>query len=68
MMTSCEDKYDAIQRMLAEERHDEAISALEQLVTENDGHALAHYDLGNLYYASGRMDQGAGTFWKSCRT
>jgi tetratricopeptide (TPR) repeat protein len=56
MMTACEDKYDAIQRMLADERHDEAISALEQLVTENDGHAPAHYDLGNLYYASGQMD------------
>ncbi|MGV7222912.1 MAG: tetratricopeptide repeat protein [Nitrospinales bacterium] len=57
MMTSCEDKYDEIQEMLAQERHDEATSALEQIVTENDGHVLAHYDLGNLYYATGRMDE-----------
>ena len=65
MMTACEDKYDAIQRMLAEERHDEAISALEHLVTENDGHAPAHYDLGNLYYASGRMDRALAHYEKT---
>ena len=57
MMTACEDKYDEIQEMLTQERHDEAMSALEQLVFENDGHVLAHYDLGNLYYATGRMDE-----------
>ncbi len=56
-MTACEGKYDEIQEMLAQERHDEAMSALEKLLTEDDGHAPAHYDLGNLYYASGRMDR-----------
>ncbi len=56
MMTACDDKYDAIQRMIAQERHDEAISALEQLVTDNNGHAPAHFDLGNLYYAAGLKD------------
>lgn len=56
MMTASDDKYDAIQRMITQARHDEAISALEQLVTENNGHAPAHYDLGNLYYASGLKD------------
>jgi len=64
-MTSCEDKYDEIQEMLAQERHDEAMSALEQIVTENDGHVLAHYDLGNLYYATGQMDEALVQYEKT---
>lgn len=57
MMTVCEDKYREIQEMIAKERHEEAIGALEQLLAGNDAHAAAHYDLGNLYYASGQMDK-----------
>ena len=57
MMTECEDKYREIQEMIAKERHEDAIVALEQLVAENGDHAAAHYDLGNLYYASGQMDK-----------
>lgn len=55
-MTICEDKYDAIQELIAAERHDEAIAALEQLVAECGDHAAAHFDLGNLYYTAGSMD------------
>ncbi len=51
--------------MLAQERHDEAMSALEQLVTANDGQVLAHYDLGNLYYATGRMDEALVQYEKT---
>ena len=65
MMTSCEDKYDEIQEMLAQERHDEAMSALEKLLAENGGHAPAHYDLGNLYYATGRMDEALAQYEKT---
>lgn len=64
-MTVSEDKYDVIQQMLAEKRHDEAITALEQLVTESDDHAAAHYDLGNLYYASGQMDKARAHYEKT---
>lgn len=56
-MTTCEDQYDAIQKLIADERHDEAIAALEQLVAGCDDHAAAHFDLGNLYYAAGSMEQ-----------
>ena len=65
MMTTCNDKYDEIQEMLAQERHDEAMSALERLLTENDDHAPAHYDLGNLCYASGLMDQALAHYEKT---
>ena len=64
-MTACDDKYDAIHRMLAQERHDEAISALEQFVTENNCYAPVHYDLGNLYCASGRMERALAHFEKA---
>ena len=57
MMTVCNDEYDEIQEMIAKERHEDAIVALEQLVAENGDHAAAHYDLGNLCYASGQMDK-----------
>jgi tetratricopeptide (TPR) repeat protein len=56
-MTLCEDKYDAVQELIADERHDEAIAALERLVAECDDHAAAHFDLGNLYYTAGSMEQ-----------
>lgn len=55
-MTVCEEKYEKIQKMLADERHEEALTALESLVAEFDDFAPAHFDLGNLHYASGRMD------------
>jgi tetratricopeptide (TPR) repeat protein len=57
MMTLCEDKYAAIQELIADGRHDEAIAALEAMVAECGDHAAAHFDLGNLYYTSGRMAQ-----------
>ena len=34
-------------------------------MTENNDHAPAHYDLGNLYYASGRMDQALTHYEKA---
>ena len=64
-MTACEGKYSEIQEMLAQERHDEAISALEQFVTENNCYAPAHFDLGQLYCASGRMDQALTHYEKA---
>jgi len=55
-MTACEEKYAQIQQMLADERHEEALTALEALVAECGDFAPAHFDLGNLHYTAGRMD------------
>jgi tetratricopeptide (TPR) repeat protein len=57
MTTDCENKYNAIQKLIADGRNDEAIAALEQLVAACDDYAAAHFDLGNLYYAAGSMEQ-----------
>ena len=64
MNTACKEKYDAIQVMIAEARHDEAISTLEQMVAECKTDAAAHHDLGNLYYTSGQMDKSLAHFEK----
>lgn len=65
MMTTCEDKYEAVQEMIAIERHDEALTALEHLIAECDDHAPAHFDLGNLHYASGRMEKALSHYEKT---
>jgi len=64
-MTDCEEKYEEIQKMLADERHEEALTALEALVAEFDDFAPAHFDLGNLHYTSGRMDAALSHYEKT---
>ena len=65
MTTACEDKYAAIQVMLTEARHEDALAALQQLVIENDDNAAAHNDLGSLYYGAGQMDQALAHYQKA---
>lgn len=65
MMTVCEDKYADVQMMIIEARHDEAMAALQQLVAEHDDFAIAHNDLGSLYYHAGQMDQALAHFQKA---
>jgi len=64
-MTVCEKKYEAIQEMIASESHNEAMKALETLVGEFDDYAPAHFDLGNLYYASGQMGKALAHYEKT---
>jgi tetratricopeptide (TPR) repeat protein len=64
-MTACEEKYADIQQMLAGERHAEALAALEALVAECDDFAPAYFDLGNLYYTSGRMGEALSHYEKT---
>ena len=64
-MTVYEEKYAAIQEMLADERHEEALAALEVLVKEDGDFAPAHFDLGNLHYTSGRMDLALAHYEKT---
>jgi tetratricopeptide (TPR) repeat protein len=45
--------YESIQKLVGEGKQQEAISALEQFLTHNPRHALAHNDLGVLYYNTG---------------
>jgi tetratricopeptide (TPR) repeat protein len=51
--------------MLADERHEEALKALEALVAEFGDFAPAHFDLGNLHYTSGRMDAALSHYEKT---
>ena len=41
MMTECEDKYAEIQTMISEARHADAMTALQHLVAEHEGFAIA---------------------------
>jgi tetratricopeptide (TPR) repeat protein len=53
MISGYEEKYSAIQMMIAEARHEDAIAALEQLLAEHPYFATAYNDLGVLYYQQG---------------
>ena len=64
-MTVGEGKYAAIQIMIKEARHEEALAALQQLVTKEDDNASAHNDLGSLYYSAGQIDQALAHFEKA---
>jgi tetratricopeptide (TPR) repeat protein len=56
-MTVNEEKYSAIQKMLVDHQHDDAMSALQQFIVACDDYAPSHFDLGNLHYAAGRMNE-----------
>jgi tetratricopeptide (TPR) repeat protein len=64
-MTTCEKQYEGVQAMIAAESNNEAIKALEQLVDTCDDHAPAHFDLGNLYYTYGRMEEALLNYEKA---
>jgi tetratricopeptide (TPR) repeat protein len=53
MITGYEEKYSAIQMMISEDNPEDAIAALEQLLTEHPDFALGYNDLGVLYYQRG---------------
>jgi tetratricopeptide (TPR) repeat protein len=57
MITAYENRYESAQELIADGEHEKAILDLEQLVAEHVESAEAHFDLGNLYYSSGRMEQ-----------
>jgi tetratricopeptide (TPR) repeat protein len=65
MSTACEDTYAAIQMMITEARHEDAMVALEQWLAENSDHALAHKDLGDLYFLEGKTDQALAHYEKA---
>ena len=64
-MTLGESKFAAIQIMIKEARHEEALAALQQLVTESEDDAPTHNDLGSLYYGAGQMDQALEHYEKA---
>ena len=49
--------YETIQKLVSEGKKQEAISALERFLEHNPRHALAHNDLGVLYYNTGSVQK-----------
>lgn len=56
-MSNFEEKYAAVQEMIANMQHTEARDELQRLVAEHGDNAVVHFDLGNLYYADEQMDK-----------
>lgn len=65
MITGFEEKYSAIQMMITEARHEDAIAALKQLLAEQNDSASAHNDLGGLYFLKGNIDQSLAHYQKA---
>lgn len=59
---SAEDRYADIQALLNAGRINEAVSALEALVESHPDFALAHNDLGVLYYQQGDKDKALNAY------
>jgi tetratricopeptide (TPR) repeat protein len=64
-MEACQNEYASIQKMIAVDRHGDALAALEQLVAEHEDHAAAHNDLGNLYFLHDNMDHALAHYRKA---
>jgi tetratricopeptide (TPR) repeat protein len=64
-MTENEKKYKAIQKMIFENKNEDAITALEQFLSECDSYSAAHFDMGNLLYTAGRMDEALFHYQKT---
>jgi tetratricopeptide (TPR) repeat protein len=60
-----EKAYLACQALVREEKIDEAIACLEDLVRVNPGHALAYNDLGVLYYRMGDKPRSVSCYEKA---
>lgn len=64
-MTTREETREALQGSIAQKDHAEAIQVLQERVAERDDDDAAHFDLGNLYYAAGMMDEALQHLQKS---
>ena len=66
-LTSAEEQYAGIQAMIKDGRADEAVSALETFLEFHTDFALAHNDLGVLYYQEGHKDKALGAYEAAAR-
>ena len=55
--TNADVSFERIQSLIAADRFEEAVTALNRLLDTRPGHALAHNDLAVLYYRRGDMDR-----------
>jgi len=64
-MTDFDEKLALIQKMIADGHHEKARNKLLQLADEHENNAAVHFDLGNLYFADGQMDNALKHYEKS---
>ena len=64
---SAEEQYADIQTMIIDGRIDEAVSALETLAEFHPDYAVAHNDLGVLYYQQGDKDKALNSYEAAAR-
>jgi tetratricopeptide (TPR) repeat protein len=64
-MTGSEENNAAIQLMISQDRHEDAITALEKWVAETDDVGPAHNHLGSLYLEKGKTDQALAHYQKA---
>jgi len=64
---SVEDQYAAIHALVDDGRTNEAVSALEKLLKSHPDFALAHNDLGVLYYQQGDKDKALNSYETAVR-
>jgi len=67
LQASAEEQYADIQAMLNDGRANEAVSALETLSESHPDFALAHNDLGVLYYQQGHKDKALNSYEAAAR-
>jgi tetratricopeptide (TPR) repeat protein len=65
-MSDLNAKYSAVEKLIDEEKFEEAIAALNEIVAENDTYVLAHLALGRVYTKTGQHELAIQHSEKAC--
>lgn len=65
-MSDITQKYNQAEKLKDEGKYEEAISLLNEILEENDGHVLTHLTLGRIYTLTGNYDKAVEHGQKAC--
>ncbi len=66
-MSDLHTKYNAVEKLIDQERFDDAIAALNEIVADDDSFVLAHLALGRVYTKTGQHDLAIEHSEKACQ-
>jgi len=61
------EKYNAVEKLIDEEKFDEAIAGLQEVVAEDESFVLAHLALGRVYTKTGQHELAIQHSEKACQ-
>lgn len=66
-MSNRTEKYNAVEKLIDQEKFDEAIAGLQEIVSEDDSFVLAHLALGRVYTKTGQHELAIQHSERACQ-